>query len=93
MEIVDTLGSPRRRILTILGAPVEEGAGFAGAAMGPAMLRVAGLARILAGLGYEVEDSGDLALSRAEPAVAPPNGPARHAAETGFEGTRGGRVR
>ncbi|MGD0763509.1 MAG: hypothetical protein ABR929_10045 [Roseiarcus sp.] len=83
---METRGSPRGRALTVLGAPAEAGASLAGAAMGPAMPRVAGL-------GYEVEDSGDLALSRAEPAVAPPNGPARHAAETGFEGTRGGRVR
>ena len=80
MKHVKTAKGVSRRAL------LKGAAGLAGAAMGPAMPRVAGL-------GYEVEDSGDLALSRAEPAVAPPNGPARHAAETGFEGTRGGRVR
>lgn len=78
MEIVETRGSAHRRVLTILGAPVEEGAGFAGAAMGPAMLRVAGLARVLAGLGYEVEDSGDLSLPPAQTPIAAPNGAARN---------------
>ncbi|HYA73672.1 MAG TPA: arginase [Roseiarcus sp.] len=78
MEIAQTQGSRRGRVLTILGAPVEDGAGLAGAAMGPAMLRVAGLARILAGLGYEVEDPGDLALVPAEAPIAPPSGAGRN---------------
>jgi arginase len=78
MEIVETWAPPRRRGLTILGAPVEAGASLAGAAMGPAMLRVAGLARVLAGLGYEVEDPGDLAPSPAEAPIAPPSGAARN---------------
>ena len=79
MEIGESVGSAHGRALTILGAPVEDGAGLAGAAMGPAMLRVAGLkSRVLAGLGYEVEDSGDLALSPAEPPIASPGGAARN---------------
>ncbi|HLX99935.1 MAG TPA: arginase [Roseiarcus sp.] len=49
-----------RRAITILGAPVEAGAGMAGAAMGPAMLRTAGIAKALRDLGHDVEDRGDL---------------------------------
>ncbi len=78
MEIVETAGSRRERALTILGAPVEEGAGLAGAGMGPAMLRVAGLKSTLAALGCDVEDPGDLALSPAEPPITTPSGAARN---------------
>ena len=61
---------PRPRAITILGAPVEAGAGVPGAAMGPAMLRTAGMGKTLSDLGHDVEDRGDL--------VAPP--PLVHAA-------------
>jgi arginase len=53
----------RRRAITILGAPVEAGASVPGAAMGPAMLRTAGIVNTLRDLGYEVEDRGDLAIA------------------------------
>jgi arginase len=56
--------------LTVIGAPVEEGAGTPGAAMGPRMLRTAGLVGALADLGCAIEDRGDLALPAALP-VAP----------------------
>lgn len=51
---------PRRQAITILGAPVEAGASVPGAAMGPAMLRTAGIVRTLSELGHDVEDKGDL---------------------------------
>lgn len=51
----------RRRAITILGAPVEAGASAPGAAMGPAMLRTAGVVKTLRDLGHDVEDKGDLA--------------------------------
>ena len=51
---------PFPRPITILGAPVEAGAGVRGAAMGPAMLRTADIAKPLKDLGHEVEDRGDL---------------------------------
>ncbi len=57
-------GQARRQAITILGAPVEAGASLLGAAMGPAMLRTAGIVKPLTDLGYNVEDRGDL--------VAPP---------------------
>ena len=50
MKMSHLAGAPRGRILNILGAPIEDGASVAGAAMGPAMLRVAGLNRELAAL-------------------------------------------
>jgi arginase len=48
-----------RPTIALLGAPIEVGASEPGAAMGPAALRTAGLARALERLGYTVEDSGD----------------------------------
>lgn len=52
-------GMPRR--IEILGVPVEAGAGHAGALMGPAALRTAGLVRALRDLGHDAHDLGDLA--------------------------------
>ena len=53
--------------VALIGAPVDEGAGAEGALMGPAALRVAGLARLLRDLGLDVEDRGDIP----EPAPQP----------------------
>ncbi len=78
MDTTHEAAAPRGSALTILGAPVEDGASVAGAAMGPAMLRVAGLNRELAALGYEVEDHGDLALASPLVAIPSPAGAARN---------------
>src|ERR1700761_5597889 len=51
----------RRQPITLIGAPVEAGTNVPGAAMGPAMLRTADIARPLRDLGHDVEDRGDLA--------------------------------
>jgi arginase len=56
---------PLHRRIAILGAPVEAGASVPGSAMGPAMLRAAGIVKSLRELGHEVEDRGDLALPHA----------------------------
>lgn len=53
--------------IALIGAPVDEGAGAEGALMGPAALRVAGVAEMLRGLGHDVEDRGDIR----EPAPLP----------------------
>ena len=45
---------------TILGAPVEAGAGRKGCEMGPSGFRVAGLAEALGELGHTVEDLGNV---------------------------------
>jgi arginase len=72
---------PRRRAITIVGAPVEAGAGVAGCAMGPAMLRTAGVVRMLKELGQDVDDRGDLMLPHPLVHPRPPEGKARHFAE------------
>lgn len=53
---------------------MEEGAGTPGSAMGPRMLRTAGLLTALRDLGCAVEDRGDLVLPTSLP--EPPDGPA-----------------
>lgn len=55
----------------LLGAPVEAGASVRGGAMGPAMLRTAGVTQVLAELGHDVRDGGDLGPDP-EPAQQPP---------------------
>jgi arginase len=62
---------PLPRPITILGAPIEAGASVAGAAMGPAMLRTAGIVETLRDLGHDVEDRGDLAPPALAHAPAP----------------------
>ncbi len=57
--------------LTVIGAPVEAGAGMLGCAMGPRMLRTAGLIPALRELGCAVGDRGDLALPAVLPAPPP----------------------
>ena len=51
---------PRPWAITVIGAPIEAGAGVPGAAMGPAMLRTAGIVETMRDLGLDVEDRGDL---------------------------------
>ena len=74
-------GQARRQAITVLGAPVEAGAGIPGAAMGPAMLRTAGIVGTLRDLGCDVEDRGDLALPHSLPIATAPRGKAHRFAE------------
>ena len=55
----DNSGKPR---IALLGVPVEVGGSQAGAVMGPAALRTAGIASVLEQLGFDVDDHGDLAV-------------------------------
>jgi arginase len=55
----------QNKSVSLIGVPLEEGSGRGGCAMGPAALRIAGIAQALVDLGYAVEDRGDL---RPEPA-------------------------
>jgi arginase len=71
----------RLRAITILGAPVEAGAGVPGAAMGPAMLRTAGIVKTLRDLGHDVEDRGDLAIADPLVHAAAPDGKAHRFAD------------
>src|SRR4051812_43238716 len=52
-----------KRVLSVIGAPIEDGAGLPGTIMGPAALRTAGLLRVLADLGHQVDDRGDVRLT------------------------------
>ncbi len=53
------------RPVALIGAPVQAGTHAKGCLMGPAALRVAGLAEQLRDLGHAVEDRGDLAVPTA----------------------------
>ncbi|WP_457581523.1 arginase [Ensifer canadensis] len=46
--------------ITLIGAPIEEGSGRRGAAMGPTALRIAGIDTVLRELGHTVYDEGDV---------------------------------
>ena len=52
--------------ISLLGVPMEEGAGRRGCAMGPAAYRTAGIAEDLTALGHEVADLGDAAPDEVE---------------------------
>ena len=51
---------PATRLISLIGAPTDIGAGHRGAGMGPEALRVAGLAEALRQHGAEVLDRGNL---------------------------------
>jgi arginase len=51
--------------VSLLGIPLELGAGQPGAIMGPAALRTAGIAALITDLGYSVADEGDLSAPSA----------------------------
>jgi arginase len=52
--------TPAPRIVALIGAPTDIGAGHRGASMGPEALRVAGIAEALRERGLEVLDKGNL---------------------------------
>lgn len=59
------------RKISLLGIPMEDGAGRRGCAMGPAAFRTAGLVEELAALGHVVEDLGDVVPDAVETAAPP----------------------
>ncbi len=58
--------------ITIIGAPLDLGAGRRGVDMGPSALRVANLNGRIASLGYDVEDLGNVAVDQPESLPAGP---------------------
>ncbi len=50
----------QRRSVTLIGVPLDLGAGRRGVDMGPSAFRVADIDRKIAALGYKVADAGDL---------------------------------
>ena len=71
--------SPLPKIVSLVGAPTDVGAGARGASMGPEALRVAGLERALRERGFHVLDRGNLS-GPANPWQPPQQG-YRHLAE------------
>ena len=67
------------RLVTLIGAPTDIGAGTRGASMGPEALRVAGIVAVLQGHGLSVIDRGNL-VGPANPWLPPVDG-YRHLAE------------
>lgn len=81
---------PAPRTISLIGAPLEEGAGRQGCSMGPKALRIAGIAEALAAIGHTVNDLGDvtaqynaLTLSGRAHNVVEVTGLARALADTG----------
>ncbi len=62
----------RQSQISIIGAPMDLGAGRRGVDMGPSALRVAGLNEKLAALGYEIKDLGNVIVDQPE---SLPSGP------------------
>jgi len=56
----------RQSNISIIGVPLDLGAGRRGVDMGPSAIRVAHLNHRLAGLGYEVEDLGNIEVEQPE---------------------------
>jgi arginase len=57
--------------ITLLGAPMEEGTGRRGCAMGPAAYRTAGIVEELTALDHQVRDLGDAVPEQTGPLTAP----------------------
>ena len=62
----------RQSHITIIGAPMDLGAGRRGVDMGPSALRLANLNEKLSSLGYEVEDLGNVTVDQPETAPVGP---------------------
>ena len=66
---------------TLIGAPLQIGAGQLGCEMGPSALRIAGLRRALEELGHRVADAGNI-TPRPFGETAHPNAAVHHLGET-----------
>ena len=62
----------RQSHISIIGAPMDLGAGRRGVDMGPSALRVAGLNEKLTALGYAVQDLGNVVVDQPESLPAGP---------------------
>lgn len=71
-----TTAARRPSRLDLIGVPTDAGASRRGACLGPAALRIAGLADRLSDLGYMVTDRGDIDTGAGIPLGSAPSGPA-----------------
>ncbi|MCM2294574.1 arginase [Allorhizobium sp. BGMRC 0089] len=67
--------------VTLIGVPVQIGAGHLGCEMGPPALKIAGLGRMLAELGHQVADLGIVSPAPLKP-LNHPNPAIHHLSET-----------
>lgn len=72
---------PSRAPVSVIGVPLDLGAGRRGVDMGPSAMRNAGLVGKIRGLGREVVDEGDLAAPVVESLAGPGNENARYLPE------------
>ena len=72
---------PSRVPVSVIGVPLDLGAGRRGVDMGPSAMRNAGLVERIRSLGREVVDEGDLAAPVVESLAGPGNENARYLAE------------
>ncbi|MEQ1884330.1 MAG: arginase [Bryobacteraceae bacterium] len=56
----------RQSHISVIGAPMDLGAGRRGVDMGPSAIRLAGVNEKIAALGYEVEDLGNVVVEQPE---------------------------
>ena len=56
------MNSKKLQTVTVIGFPMDLGAGRRGVDMGPSAMRIAGLEHKLEQLGYKVEDTGDISI-------------------------------
>jgi arginase len=78
------MSKPAAPRLHLIGAPLDLGASVRGASLGPAALRLTGLAQHLAELGHTVVDGGDIDPRTLPDALLPiPEGMGRHATAIG----------
>ena len=83
-----------RAPVSVIGVPLDLGAGRRGVDMGPSAMRNAGLVERIGSLGREVADEGDLAAPVVESLAGPGDGNARYLSEiTGVLGALAERVR
>ena len=66
-------GTRMNKLISLIGAPTDIGAGTRGASMGPEALRVANIVSVLEGHGLEVLDRGNLS-GPANPWLPPVDG-------------------
>ena len=74
------MAEPRNTHCTLIGAPIQVGAGHLGCEMGPSALRTAGLRAALEELGYRVSDLGNVVPTDI-PVLRHPNGAVHHLAD------------
>ena len=67
--------------ITIIGVPLDLGAGRRGVDMGPSALRIAGISKRISEMGYQVEDRGNIDVPIIQEEISDPNTKLRYLEE------------